>query len=117
MTDRQDINIDALRKVLQERYAELERLHQISGESRQAVELDQTRIGRLSRMDAMQQQEMAKETERRRALDRQRITAALARMESADYGYCIKCDEEIAAARLALDPALLTCIACAAGES
>jgi len=115
MTDRQDINIDALRKVLLDRKAELEALRAQSAKSREAVELDQTRQGRLSRMDAMQQQEMAKEAERRRDLDARKIAAALERMETDDYGYCIKCDEPIAAKRLELDPALATCVACAAG--
>lgn len=113
MTDRQDINIDRLRKVLLERKADIERLSEMSAEARGAVELDQTRQGRLSRMDAMQQQEMAKATERRRRLDIQRIEAALRRMEAGDYGYCMKCDEPIAAKRLELDPAVAGCIACA----
>ena len=113
MTDRKDINIEALRKALLEKKAELERLSAISKESRDVVELDQTLQGRLSRMDAMQQQEMAKETERRRENERQRIDVALKRMEEGDYGYCVKCDEAIAAARLKLDPAVLTCIHCA----
>lgn len=113
MTDRQDINIDALRKTLLDRKAELERLSAQSADSREAVELDQTRQGRLSRQDALMQQEMAKETERRRQLDAQKIAAALKRMESGDYGYCAKCDEPIAAKRLELDPAIATCIGCA----
>lgn len=114
MTDRQDINIEALRKALLERKTELERLSAISAESREAVELDQTRQGRLSRQDALMQQEMAKETERRRQLDIQRIDIALKRMDEGDYGYCTSCDEPIAAKRLALDPAIPTCIQCAA---
>ena len=115
MTDRQDINIDSLRKALLDRRVELQRLSAMSAESREAVELDQTRQGRLSRQDALMQQEMAKETERRRQIDAKRIEAALKRMETEAYGYCIKCDEAIAAKRLELDPAILTCIDCAQG--
>lgn len=113
MTDRQDINIDALRKALDERRAELERLSAQSAESREAVELDQTRQGRLSRQDALMQQEMAKETERRRKAEIQRIDNALKRMETEDYGYCAQCDEPTAAKRLELDPAIMVCINCA----
>lgn len=113
MTDRQDINIGALRKILVERKKEIERLSAQSAESREAVELDQTRQGRLSRQDALMQQEMAKETERRRQTDLKRIGSALERIETDDYGYCVKCDEEIAAKRLELDPAITTCIDCA----
>lgn len=116
MADRTDISIEALRKTLLEHKAELERLSSLSGEAREPVELDQTRQGRLSRQDALMQQEMAKETERRRQVELQRIDAALKRMDSDDYGYCVKCDEPIAAKRLALDPAIVTCIACARGD-
>ena len=118
MTDRKDINIDTLRKRLLDRKSEIERLSKISEESRDTVELDQTRQGRLSRQDALMQQEMAKETQRRREQDLKRIGAALERMNSEDYGYCLACDEEIMAKRLELDPAITTCIECAqAGES
>ena len=44
------------------------------------VELDQTKVGRLSRMDAMQSQAMAKETQRRRKNDITRIDAAIKRI-------------------------------------
>jgi DnaK suppressor protein len=77
------------------------------------VELDQTRQGRLSRMDAMQQQAMAAETARRRALELTRIDAALARVDSGDFGLCVRCDEEIAPRRLEIDPAATLCIGCA----
>ncbi len=113
MSDRTDIDMAALRQTLLDRQAELKRLSEISAESREAVELDQTRQGRLSRMDAMQQQEMAKEADRRRQIDGQKIESALKRMETDDYGYCAACDEPIASKRLELDPAVSTCIQCA----
>lgn len=65
-------------------------------DSSKPVELDQTMVGRLSRMDAMQQQEMALASKRRRDQLLYQIEAGLKRIESGDYGYCIKCDEEIA---------------------
>ena len=77
------------------------------------VELDQTRQSRLFRMDAMQQQAMAAETARRRALELTRIDAALARVESGDFGLCVRRDEEIAPRRLEIDPAATLCICCA----
>ena len=116
MTDRTDIDITALKKELVRRKEELTALRAQSAESREAVELDQTRQGRLSRQDALMQQEMAKESERRRGVEMQRIDAALKRMEEGDYGYCVTCDEEIAAKRLELDPAIPTCINCASGN-
>jgi DnaK suppressor protein len=80
---------------------------------RDPVALDQQSVGRLSRMDAMQVQEMAKETERRRQARRLVIEAALARIAAGDYGFCVACDEEIPVKRLDLDPAVATCIKCA----
>ena len=79
----------------------------------QVVELDQARVGRLSRMDAMQAHAMAQETRRRDEVELQRIEAALHRFESDDYGYCLSCGEIIAEPRLRIDPAATLCITCA----
>jgi DnaK suppressor protein len=49
----------------------------------------------------------------RRAVALARIAAALARIESGEYGWCARCGEPIAPGRLAPDPALPTCVACA----
>jgi DnaK suppressor protein len=86
-------------------------------QAEQTVELDQARVGRLSRMDAMQAQAMSKETGRRRRQLLLQIEAALKRIENDDYGYCQECGDDIAVARLEIDPAALLCIGCAeAGE-
>jgi len=86
-------------------------------EATQPVELDQQRVGRLSRMDALQGQEMARAAERRRDTELRKIEAALARLDSGDYGWCVRCGEEIAAERLRLDPAIPVCIDCAQNAS
>ena len=78
-----------------------------------AVELDQTRQGRLSRMDAMQQQAMAQATDRRRETDLKRIAAALQRIDDEEYGECLECGETIPVGRLEIDPALTLCVVCA----
>jgi len=44
-----------------------------------------------------------------------RIAAALARIDEGEFGYCIKCGDEIASRRLELDPAAPLCISCASG--
>ena len=77
------------------------------------VELDQTSVGRLSRMDALQGQAMSKETGRRRQLELQKIAGALRRVDSGDYGFCLSCEEPIARERLALVPGATLCIDCA----
>lgn len=107
------VDITALRDRLLAERADLLAVSSDSQGSRRAVELDQTSVGRLSRMDAMQQQAMALATERRRSVMLARIEAALARMESGDFGWCQRCGEAISPGRLALDPTIPTCIACA----
>lgn len=113
MTDRTDIDVKAIRSLLMARRAEIVERESATKGSRDPVELDQTRVGRLSRMDALQTQAMAQNAERRRKLELQKIDAALARIESDDYGYCIKCGEEIPKARLDFDPAVAICVDCA----
>ena len=93
--------------------SELESVAETGDKSAETVELDQSRVGRLSRMDAMQAQAMAKESGRRRDQALRDITAALARIDSGDYGLCESCEEPIAKKRLEFDPAARLCIACA----
>ena len=77
------------------------------------VELDQSRTGRLSRMDALQMQAMAHAGRHRAATELRRIDAALARVRAGTFGDCVECSEPIAAARLAAHPAVALCMACA----
>ena len=79
----------------------------------QVVTLDQQSVGRLSRMDALQGQAMARATQARRDQQRLKIAAALARMEEGEFGYCVECGEEIPRKRLDLDPTAAKCIGCA----
>lgn len=103
------------RERLEQRRAELTAVADSAAEGRRPVELDQSRVGRLSRMDALQDQAMALETERRRANELRRIDAALERIADGEYGYCLTCGEEIGTKRLELDPATPTCVDCAGG--
>jgi DnaK suppressor protein len=82
-------------------------------DSARVVELDQTSIGRLSRMDALQGQAMSQEQSRRRQRELQRIAAALRRLDAGEYGDCRDCGEPIDVRRLEMDPAATTCIQCA----
>jgi len=92
---------------------ELLDLSDAARDDRKPVELDQQSVGRLSRLDSMQVQEMAKAANARRAVEVRRIDAALARVDEDDYGWCVECGEVIEPARLALDPAVPRCAACA----
>ena len=92
---------------------ELEAVARTGDESSQTVELDQSRVGRLSRMDAMQAQAMSQASGRRREDTLRNITAALARVDSGDFGFCQSCEEAIDVKRLEFDPTALLCIGCA----
>ena len=75
--------------------------------------LDQSAVGRISRMDAMQMQQMALESSRRRERQLISIDEALRRLDKKDYGICGDCDEDINIRRLEIDPTAIRCIKCA----
>jgi DnaK suppressor protein len=104
------------RERLVARAKELDDEDRAGAEGREPVTLQQDSVGRLSRMDAMQQQAMAQAQERRRMAERRRIAAALERLEEGEWGWCVSCGEEIAAKRLEHDPSVATCVRCAAGQ-
>ncbi len=93
--------------------SELEEASGIAAQSRDPVTLDQQSVGRLSRMDAMQQQAMNRATEEKRRHDLVRVEAAERRLRDGDYGYCDDCGEEIPDGRLAIDPMAERCVNCA----
>lgn len=107
--------IAAFKQQLEAALAMLESEEVLGREGQQTVTLDQQSVGRLSRMDALQQQAMAKATQARRRQSRTRILVALRRIEEGEFGYCCDCGEEIAEKRLELDPTIPTCVNCAAG--
>ncbi|WFL78490.1 TraR/DksA C4-type zinc finger protein [Altererythrobacter arenosus] len=106
---------DEAKDLLTTRLAQIEREDAANADARDTVELQQDSVGRLSRMDALQQQAMAQATERRRQAERQRILAALARIDEGEWGYCLSCGEEIAEKRLRNDPGVPRCVKCASG--
>ena len=107
------MNLQHLRKLLLEKQQDLLAVRESGTQAAGTVTLDQTSVGRLSRMDALQSQAMLQEAVRRREQRLQEIAAALQRIESGDYGYCLSCEEPIASERLALDPGATLCIDCA----
>ncbi len=107
------LDVQAFHKHLLDLREGLLQVEQSGQEAAQTVELDQTTVGRVSRMDALQNQAMAKEAQQRRAIQLQRIEAALGRMEKGEFGLCVKCGEYIASKRLEIDPTSPLCIHCA----
>lgn len=101
------------RERLLELREELESVAAVNKESSAVVELDQSKVGRLSRMDAMQAQAMAQAASQRREATLRHITAALKRLDDGEFGVCQQCHGAINAKRLAFDPTVLYCIDCA----
>jgi len=106
-------SIEQIKQLLLHNKSDLQEQEKIFNEETKPVELDQTKVGRLSRMDAMQIQQMALEASRRRQQQLIKIEQSLKRIESDDYGYCFSCDEEIDIRRLKIDPTNTHCINCA----
>lgn len=75
------------------------------------VDLDQP-IGRLSRMDAIQQQEMAQATREGAKLRFKQVETALRRMEQGEFGRCLECEDDVGYARLKARPEALLCVNC-----
>ncbi len=101
------------RERLDQEASELRASDTATEEDRAPVELDQTSVGRLSRMDALQQQAMAAAQSRRRAGRLRAIELTLKRMDDDEFGWCQDCGEEIPLGRLKLDPCAANCGGCA----
>ncbi|TDT40372.1 TraR/DksA family transcriptional regulator [Halospina denitrificans] len=107
-----ELDLAAWRQKLLDLKEELLALEREKDDASDTVELDQQRMGRLSRMDALQGQQMAQASERRRKEMLTRIEGALRRIENGDYGACFVCGEDIDTARLNIDPTATRCIDC-----
>ena len=83
--------------------------HHAAGDT--AIALDQP-IGRLSRMDAIQLQQMSQANRRSYDTRLRQVRAALAAMDEDDYGYCKRCEEPIGYPRLAVRPEAPFCLSC-----
>lgn len=108
-----EMQIDNFRQNLLQLRSEHMNLSSTSDDAAKIVELDQSAVGRISRMDAIRAQSMAIETNRRRANQALRIEGALRRIAAGDFGDCLTCGEEINIRRLEVDPSYTQCIKCA----
>jgi DnaK suppressor protein len=109
-----DLDLKRFRQRLLELRHALREGRSAADEAAATVELDQTRQGRLSRMDALQAQAMSVEGNRRRGEQLRYVEAALARLDRNEFGWCLECGEAIDPRRLEHDPAVRLCIGCAA---
>ncbi len=115
MEDLSDVQAGALRARLVELVGELEKSLEGSSRSADPVVLDQSSVGRLSRMDAMQQQAMAKATRQKAQLRLGQCRVALSAFEHGEYGLCRKCEEPIGYRRLSAKPEAPFCLECQRG--
>ena len=106
-------DLQRLEALLKKQKLDLLKAGETGQQAEEVVELDQARVGRLSRMDAMQAQAMSIETGRRRRRQLVEIDAAIARLDSGAYGDCFECGDLINPGRLAANPAVRLCISCA----
>lgn len=83
-----------------------------AGVSAGTVTLDQSSVGRLSRMDALQQQAMAAQAQERLRIRVRRIEAALDRVQAGTFGACCQCGGAVEPERLQLDATTVCCGDC-----
>ena len=101
--------------LIRRRLAEIDEENQLGEAGQATVTLDQQSVGRLSRMDALQNQAMANAQRARRDQEAQMLRLALSRIGDGEYGYCEDCGEEIAKGRLELNLVAIRCVNCAMG--
>jgi DnaK suppressor protein len=108
-----ELDLDYYRKKLLRIRDELSAVAETGKEAAATVELDQSKVGRLSRMDALQAQAMSAASNRRREMQLQSIAKALTRIQNQEFGWCDECGAAIAPQRLEFDPSVESCIECA----
>ena len=110
--------IDQLSQLLMAQHQELGVQMEDADAATRPVTLDQQSVGRVSRIDAIQQQQMAIANQQQTAQLLKRIELALQRVDNDEYGLCFQCEEPIAFARLQAQPFASLCIECqSASES
>ncbi len=89
--------------------------HGIGASAERAAPVDlEDPIGRLSRMDAMQQQKMAEAQVRLMKVRLELAQEALARVDAGTYGACLDCGDDVDPRRLQVRPETPWCLACQA---
>ena len=107
--------VETLSAELAELKADLEVRLAASANAAKPVALDQTAVGRVSRMDAIQSQAMAKATRRTMEIQLTQCNAALRAVERGEYGFCRKCEEPVGQKRLGAKPEAPFCLECQRG--
>jgi DnaK suppressor protein len=105
-----------VREELMRSLCKLERSLKISGESARPRDLEQDTVGRLSRIDAIQNAGLNANLEERERAQLRQVVDALRRIEDGTYGACNACGGAIPFERLLVFPETMACTACARGS-
>ena len=105
--------IKKYREQLEESLVEIEQYLEKTEESAEAVSPDKG-LGRLSRMEAMQDQQLMLEARRRKKMQKVAVQSALQRIENGQFGICIFCGNLIPEERLEVAPESSSCVNCSA---
>ena len=105
--------LSELKEELERQLEKLERSMQVTAEAAAPVELDQTSVGRLSRMDSLQSQGLSRSLQEREEMKLILLREALGRLGGGRYGLCVTCGGEIPFERLYVFPEAPSCSSCA----
>ena len=90
---------------------ELKHLLDTTQDATRPVDLDEP-IGRLTRMDAIQQQSMSAANRRSHEIRLRQVAQALGAIEQEKFGFCRRCDDPIGYKRLSARPESPYCLDC-----
>jgi DnaK suppressor protein len=107
-------DLEVLRARLEQRLTEIAAQLRETADAAKPVQLDQTSVGRLSRMDALQQQATRMSLRENFLREQRRTHAALERLREGRYGICCACQDALSPERLHADPAAPFCMDCEA---
>ncbi|MCP4494383.1 MAG: TraR/DksA family transcriptional regulator [Gammaproteobacteria bacterium] len=106
------VELQLLNELLKAQKQTLEHQLQQVEANTQPVALDQQSVGRVSRIDAIQQQQMAIANRQQLMQQSHAVNTSLSRIGDDEYGFCLECAEPIGFARLQVQPYAPYCLAC-----
>lgn len=106
--------LQALKGEIERQLERLERSMRVTDEGLKPVELNPAVVGRLSRIDELQNQALLENLHEREQIKLGGLLKALRRMELGVYGLCVECEGEIPVERLLVFPETATCVGCSA---
>lgn len=106
------IDVEAQRRLLTALEQELVRQIERPGDALTSVSPDNA-IGRLTRMEALQAQQIGEAGKRRVQQRLFNVRKALASIDEGTYGRCVRCGGDVPPGRLEIMPEARVCVRCA----